>query len=162
MVRFFGYKKFFFLLGKDHLHSDNISTKYYNMRRWQVRGKCLENLFYPPKKEHSKMVHPVRVFNLSAQLRSIINDFFNCRSHKKDQYYNSMRNEICSTASIKVSISSVEVFCFVIFFPTLGSPCLLRLADLQVIMVAFYTHSLAFTSGHARKVSIPGFFQQLP
>lgn len=69
---------------------------------------------------------------------------------------------------VKVRVSSVEVFYFgfLLFFSPLssGSHCLLHLADPQVIMAAFSTHTESgfFTSGHARKVSIPGFFQQLP
>lgn len=50
--------------------------------------------------------------------------------------------------------------CFFLFFP--GSPCLLHLAKLHVIMAALCTLTGFQQCGHARIVSIPGFFHKLP
>lgn len=81
-------------------------------------------------------------------------------SWKRDQLRGEPEEKAIYVANIKVSVSFLKVFVFFFFFP--GSPCLLHLAKLHVIMAALCTLTGFQRCGHARIVSIPGFFHKLP
>lgn len=118
------------------------------MRWWQVRGKYLEiSCGIPPKENTVRCcVHPSsESSSLWSQSTSLVYNewfFFLSAEVKRKISIVTPREETGYAADIKVSVSSVLVFCFVCYFFSPGSPCLLRLADLQVIMAAFYTHTV--------------------
>lgn len=135
-----------------------------------------------PREENTarRRVHPSSqsgtVSLIRVQLGSIMNDFFfsdvkgerkeisivivkEGREREKKQLHYADKRSVFHLLKCFVL--------FVSFFPLLEVPArYVWLTSRSLWQTSTHrhthTHSLAFTSGHARKVSIPGFFQQLP